>query len=236
MFVGAAGWPLRESEAHVSSSSLMGSVSSSMRVAVLSLPVLLAACGGGVEATSSEGTGGAGGDGGGGGVVSSTGTGGDGGAGASTGTGGLGGSGEVGGMGGAGGMGGVGGTGGGAGDCPLLSVLTLSDAKVTDANGDGTWSPGEGATATVTLTNPTDTDVQYPGVVWSSNEPLVSSEAPYNAFFVLFAGTSMPIDVGFQADPAAPKGTQAQLVVKFMDIQGNVCEGLPSAKVDVVIE
>lgn len=216
----------------------MCAVSSSARLAALALPIFLAACGGGVVATSSDGTGGAGGDAGGeGGAGTVGGTGGFGATGGLGGTGGAGGSGGIGGNGGFGGTGGLGGTGGeGPGECPLLSVLTLSDAKVTDAGGDGTWSPGEAATATVTMTNPTDTDVTYPGVVWSSDEPLVASPSPYNAFFVLFAGSSMPIDVGFQADPATPKGTQAQLVVKLMDIQGNVCEGLASAKVDVVIE
>ncbi|MEZ4306901.1 MAG: hypothetical protein R3F14_02475 [Polyangiaceae bacterium] len=112
----------------------------------------------------------------------------------------------------------------------------MSDAKVVDADGDGVWSAGESATAWVTMTNPTDTDVQYPGVVWSSDEPLVSSPNPYNAFFVLFAQTSMAIDVGFQAAADTPKGTKATLTVQLMDIQGNTCAELPSLSVEAVIE
>jgi hypothetical protein len=188
---------------------------------VLCAPVLLAACDGTVVTTGAGGTGGSGG------------TGAPGGAGGSVTTGGSGGS---------------GGdtttststdtttTTSGPGDCPLLSVLTLTDPKFTDDGGDGTWSPGEGAVVTVTMTNPTSTDVNYPGITWFSNEPLVSSPQPNNAFFVIFAGMSMPIDVGFVADATTPTGTQAQLTAKLTDIQNNVCEDLPAAVLDVVLE
>lgn len=144
-----------------------------------------------------------------------------------------------------GGIGGTGGTGGstdpgtgggGPGDCPLLSALELSSPSVKDTGGDGTWSPGEDATVSAIMTNPTDTDVQYPGITWSSSEPLVAAPAPYNAFFVLFAGASMPIEVGFVADAATPKGTKAVLTGTLTDIQGNVCDALPAVTIEVTIE
>lgn len=199
----------------------------------LSLSMLLTACGGNVETNGSagsagEGGGGSGGEGGG---PSST---------VSTTSSGVGGSentttSSTGGVGGDTSAGGTT-TGGGPGDCPLLSVVTLSDPTFQDNGGDGKWSPGETATVYVTMTNTSSEDVQYPGITWFSDNPLVSAGNPYNAFFLLFAGQSMPIDIGFSADPATPPGTKVTLTAKLTDIQANICEELPQVTLDVVIE
>jgi hypothetical protein len=206
--------------------------SSFMGLLVVSMSVLLAACGGNVS-TSTEGGGGSAGDGGGGGDST---TGNNNGGGGSAGDGG------------APGTGGAGGSGGdtststgtftmtdGAADCTLLGALKLSDPVAKDDSGDGKWSPGENALVTATMTNPLDFDVQYPGITWSSNNPLVSSGSPYNALFVIFAGESTPIDVGFAADPSIAPGTSVELTGRLTDLQGNVCVDLPAVVLDVVI-
>ncbi len=137
-----------------------------------------------------------------------------------------------------GGGSGAGGTGGGGGaveGCTALAPIQLSKPEIADADQDGTWSPGEAASVFVTMTNTSDMDVQYPGVKIESDNPLVGPGG-YNAFFVLFAGTAMPIEVGFEAKAETPPGTVVTLTATLVDIQATVCTELPSLSFDVTIQ
>lgn len=120
--------------------------------------------------------------------------------------------------------------------CEALSVIALSDPFVMDNGVDAKWSPGESVSLAVTLTNTSDMDAQYPGIVVTTTEPLVTPPSATNTFFVLFANDSQPLPVGFQADPAIPTGTFVPFVARIQDISGVVCDNLPALAFEIPID
>ena len=190
-----------------------------LSAAVLALP----ACGGDVEATSATSSG-AGGSDPGSTTATSTVT-----SGSSTSTtgGGEGGSGGAGSSSSAGGAGGA----GPSPQCLEMAAIVLSDPMVSPG-----WGPGETATVTITMTNPTAADVQYPGVGVSPDHPGVTPPVASNTFFVVFAGTSVPIDVGFMADASVPAGTAVGFQASLIDLEGTPCPNVAGLAFDATLE
>lgn len=116
-------------------------------------------------------------------------------------------------------------------ECEGLAPLVLSNPVVSPG-----WGPGEGGFVTITLTNTSSMDLQYPGVSVSADNALITPEASTNTFFVLFADTGMPIDVTFNADPAIPSGTKVTFTATAMDIQSVLCTNIPSITFETTIQ
>jgi hypothetical protein len=134
---------------------------------------------------------------------------------AQTGSGGEGGSGAT-------GAAGVGGTGGAAvctpqpedpdagfqqPTCADLAGLTLGEAVVSDAGGDGTVSPGENATIRVPLIETAGKGFNYyPGVTFSSDVALVPDQGAAQ-FYAILPCQSLDALVGITIPPDVKKGT-----------------------------
>lgn len=133
---------------------------------------------------------------------------------------------------------GGGGAGGGPVEgCAALAPIQLSSPGVIGPDGDPSWGPGESASVFVTMTNTTFADIDYPGIVMTSDSDLVKPDGTgYSAFFLIFGAETKPIDVPFTADPATPPGTVVKITATLMDIQANVCEELESLSFDVTIQ
>lgn len=116
--------------------------------------------------------------------------------------------------------------------CAGMQLVTVSN-PVLEAGGDDTWSPGEVATLTVTLTSPAD-NVDYPGIVVSHATNGVTPNPAENWLFGLIAGEPTPIGVDFVAGASVPPTT-----VVF-DVQvatlNERCAGLDSLTFEVEIK
>jgi hypothetical protein len=127
---------------------------------------------------------------------------------------------------------GVGGAGGAPSeDCKAMDPLVLSDPQ---AGPD--WNPGETVMVTVKLTNTGAKDINYPGIKVTPDQPDVTPASAMNWFFVLFAGQSNGLDVGFAASADVPKGTKVGFTVTAIDIQGTPCANVPTITFEATIE
>src|SRR5262249_44620393 len=100
---------------------------------------------------------------------------------------------------------------------------------IVDEGGDGTWSPGEDATLTVTLTN-TGTRIysQYPGITMVSDHADVSAAMPNsNDLFGLLARQSAPATVVFTAANTVPSGTTVHFTATVNSLNQS-CDGVKS--------
>ena len=139
---------------------------------------------------------------------------------------------------GAGGLGGSAGAGGGdPASCDGIEDLVPSDPVATDAGGDGTWSPGESATLTVTLTNSgSQIFSYYPGIAITSDHPEVTSAMPTdNHLFGLAPGDSDPQKVIFDAAASVPSGTTVHFTATVNELNQTCSKG-KSIGFDVTIE
>lgn len=129
---------------------------------------------------------------------------------------------------------------GGGGDptgCAQLEPLQLSFGGIRgDDSMDGIWSAGETALVNVTLTNTSDQDIDYPGVKVVSDNPLVTTDSPYNALFLIFAGETTSLGFPFTADASVTPGTAVTFVATPHSIQDVSCVGLPTLTMTATIE
>ena len=129
---------------------------------------------------------------------------------------------------------------GGGGDptgCAQLAPIQLSMGSFRgDDSMDGVWTAGESATVNVTLTNTSSLDVDYPGIEIASDNPLVTSPAPYAALFLIFGDEVTSLGVPFTADPAVPPNTPVTFTATLHSISDVSCTGLASYSFTATIE
>lgn len=112
-----------------------------------------------------------------------------------------------------------------------------SAPAVADAGGDGSWSPGEQATAKVTVTNEgSDIFAAYPGITMTTDNPGVTSAMPsQNDLFGLAAGDSAEMSVEFVAAATVPPGTTVHITATVNSLN-QTCSGAQSITFETTIE
>ncbi|MBK8264686.1 MAG: hypothetical protein IPK80_25510 [Nannocystis sp.] len=97
------------------------------------------------------------------------------------------------------------------------------------------WLPGGSIEVGVTLHNTGGADFSwYPGIEVSADHPLVTSGAPANWLYAIFAGMKTPIAVVFTADPAIEPGTLVTFTIRGV-VLGKQCEGLAETTVQATV-
>jgi len=134
------------------------------------------------------------------------------------------------------GIGGAGGAGGGSSLCAELAPIKLSASSIQDTDQNGKWSPGESALVNVLMTNTSNADINYPGIIMESDHPGVTTAAPYNALFLIGAQQMAELGITFDADPAIPVGTVVTFTVTMQNIMNESCSDLPQLVRTAVIE
>jgi hypothetical protein len=121
--------------------------------------------------------------------------------------------------------------------CAQKAALTLSAPTIDDVGGDGTWSPGESATVSVTMTNDSATDdFDYPSVTFTSNHPGVTTVMPQGSLFGIVAGMSSKLQAGFTAEASIPTGTVVTLTATISTIGMLTCPTWNSLSFDVTLK
>jgi hypothetical protein len=119
--------------------------------------------------------------------------------------------------------------------CADLAGLTLGEAVVTDAGGDGKVSPGESATITVPLVETAGKGFNfYPGVTFSSDVAVVPDQGAAQ-FYAIPACQSLDAVAGITIPPDVAKGTVVKVKAQ-VSMLGATCPDAFSITVSIPIE
>lgn len=121
--------------------------------------------------------------------------------------------------------------------CAGFEYIKPSNGTVTDAGGNGDWSPGEEATVSVTLTNEgPDGFYFYPGATFESdNAYVVSANPEWNDAFGINANQSITAEAVFTADSSLTAGTVVTFTVTANTLSGG-CPGAQSIEFNATLE
>lgn len=119
--------------------------------------------------------------------------------------------------------------------CDDLSGLSVTDAVVTDASGDGKLSPGEKLTIVASLNETAGEDFMwYPGVRFvSASESVTVKENDW--YYGIAACQTQPVSATGEISPSAKAGTVVTVTAR-VGMLNEECPNAPALEIPISIE